>query len=358
MRTINNFPSSSSVSIDSVLKDENKSFYNFATGEPNLDISPYLSNGYHDTSAYNSCYYSSVRGEFGLRNWVANGKPERAIIGNGSKQLIYEALRTVTNPYDEVVIVGPAWPSYMNMCKILNLSYRLVCGEEEPFYTPTIEQLAGEISYYTKCVIINNPNNPTGVVYSPDYMKELLEICSCCDCFLIVDEVYKNFVYDGVFESMQFKENVICISSFSKSHAIPGWRFAYAIADEDIITAMATLQGQIAGPPNTLIQKILYNSKLGSIVAPVDIYRSRVEELAREPFFNKYKPQAGFYFYVPIGDRWESSNKCWEEMAKTYGIVMVPGDEYGIDQTMRISIAHVEAEDIRNNIFNLQKIYI
>jgi len=133
-------------------------------------------------------------------------------------------LMATCEPGDTVLIIGPCWSSYFEICHMLHLRV---------WYK---NDLPRHIFNSVSAVLFNNPNNPTGRVYDKEFCDKLHQVCVECNCWLISDEIYSDIVYDNIhLESMKNKENVIYINGFSKNYCLTGWRFGYAISDSELI---------------------------------------------------------------------------------------------------------------------------
>ena len=312
-------------------KDSGKKIYNLAAGDPNIPLRAAFYDALYTNIEYGIHRYTESQGLLSLRSKIDD--PDRVIITNGAKQAIYMALMATCRPGDKVAIIGPAWSSYFEMCKMLQLEVQQ-CG-----YWPIIKA-------DTAAVIFNNPNNPTGFVYDKDFCEELIRLCKNANCWLISDEIYDHLIYEDIeFYSLKNKENVIYINGFSKTYSLTGWRFGYAVADPEVIKQMTLIQSQISGPPNSLTQYAM--DAYWGVFPPQnnkEILKKRRDFIANiNKKFNKHKPQAGLYFYVPVK---ENSFELCERFINDYGIVLTPGDEYGIEHTIRLSFAAIELKEL------------
>ena len=338
------------MAMDIRAKEMGRRTFNLAAGDPNLPLQQSIKYAFKNVDLDATHQYGSSQGLPALRSKICPSAPEGVIISNGAKQLIYMSLKAVTTPGDTVILIGPCWSSYMEICRLLGLEYRLVIGIEEDRFVPSLEQVAENMSADVCAIVINTPNNPTGVVYSADYLAGLAGISRYFDCWLISDEIYRDLVFEAPAPSLLGYDNVIYINGFSKSYSLTGWRLGYAIADPAVIREMSAIQSQMSGPPSTLIQSII----LGCIDAlnySFDPYRERIELLCQGETFSRFKPDGGFYFYIPVGR--DSAELC-NYMLDTYGIVMTPGDGYGVKNTVRISIANItlkELDEIKEILF-------
>ena len=122
--------------------------------------------------------------------------PENVIVSAGAKQAIFNLLYTILNPQDEVVILAPYWVSYPEMVKMVYGVPVIVTPEDGTFH-PRMEEIERAVSAYTKAIIVNSPNNPSGVVYHDGFMSEIVEFCERKNLFLIMDDIYHKLVFDG-----------------------------------------------------------------------------------------------------------------------------------------------------------------
>lgn len=313
-------------------KAKGEHIYNLAAGDPNLSLPAAFKGGLDDCSKNAIHNYTESQGLYELRQHIDD--PARVIIANGAKQLLYMALMATCEPGDKVMIFGPCWSSYFEICRMLKLIPIYI--EELPWIIP------GDIA----AVLFNNPNNPTGRVYNKEFCDKLYNLCLAADCWLISDEIYSDIIYDDItFESMKNKKNVIYINGFSKNYCLTGWRFGYAIADQEIIRQMTLLQSQISGPPNTITQYAILKNWGYWQKPDINIYKERRDIIAENnEFLTKYKPAAGFYYYLPITG---SSIEFCKEFLDKYNIALTTGDEYGRTNTIRLSFAAVNSEELK-----------
>jgi len=200
------------------------------------------------------CYhYSDSRGIPELRDKIAKyyGRNYNApvdpaselLITAGSKPVIFMAMQATLNPGDEVLIHEPAWLSYPDQAKLVGARPRFI-----PYDTP-VSDFGDHIGPNTRMVVINNPNNPAGRVYSRDELQTLYELCRRRGIYILIDEAYSDFVIDEPFTSMASlvpdKDGVIIVNSLSKNMGMSGWRVGYAIGSQPLIDRMLKLNQHI-----------------------------------------------------------------------------------------------------------------
>ena len=349
MKRLKKITQTSAMAIDVLAKSLPGKIYNLAAGDPDLPVCRALEDACRSNDPGDSHRYGSSQGDPQLRAKLRKN-PAEVILANGAKQLIYMALAAVTRPGDTVVLIGPCWASYMKICELLGLRCTLAIGEKEEHFVPSAALLETLITPETAAVLINNPNNPTGVVYPEDYMCSLLNLVRKNDTYLISDEVYRYLADPQqvkLVPTLRGEKNVITIDGFSKCLNITGWRLGYAIASAELIETMTGIQSQISGPPNTMIQKIVCDAWENLQFTDYEAYRKRMELLGQLENFRPYRPRAGFYYFLPIADHWKNSRELCEYMLKEHCIAVTPGDDYGVERTVRVSAAAVNEEDLR-----------
>lgn len=325
--------------IDSQVKAlaKNHHIFNLAAGDPLVYPNPTITNAVLNfrVDGIGNCHqYSPTQGYESLRQKIA--EPERVLITNGAKQAIYMALMATCDPGDEVILVTPCWSSYFEICHMLHLNIRTAT---------TVDQIERAVSEKTAVILFNNPNNPSGKLYNADFVGRLHQAAIKNDCWIIADEIYSDIIYEGHMVSLKDCRNVIYINGWSKGYALTGWRFGYVIAEPELIAEMTRIQSQMSGPPNSLIQAIV--SQVWDEKPLMDmeyLVENRKNLIEVSGLFAEHKPDAGFYFYLPVT---EDPVQLCNRFLNEYSIAMTPGDEYGVKNTIRISFANIYPQDIR-----------
>jgi aspartate aminotransferase len=197
--------------------------------------------------------YGPVSGTRALREVIAEKfdgyTAQNILVTNGSKQALYTALQVVCNPGDQVIIPRPCWVSFCEQIKLAGAVPVLVDTKAHQLDFEAIERA---VNARTKMIIINSPNNPTGAVYPGDVLRKIGDLAIKNDLYLMSDEAYEAFVYDGwaynsLFDFPHVRDRLVVAGSFSKTYCMTGFRIGYAAAPEEIITAMARLQSHLTG---------------------------------------------------------------------------------------------------------------
>ena len=258
-------------------------------------------------------------------------------------------LKTIINPGDEVLTFAPFFGEYRNY--VSNFGGKLVAvSPDTATFQPKFDEFEKLINKNTKAVIVNNPNNPTGVVYSEDTIKKLAKIMEDkqkelgIEIFLIADEPYRELAYDGVEVPYltKYYANTVVGYSFSKSLSLPGERIGYLVipdevADSEKLNAAANVATRILGFVNapTLQQKVVkacLNEKTD--ISYYDRNRETLYNGLKELGFECIKPEGAFYLFVksPVADEKEFCNT-----AKKYNILIVPGSSFGCPGYVRMA---------------------
>jgi aspartate aminotransferase len=289
------------------------------------------------------------------------------IVTPGAKMAIYEALFSLVDEGDEVIILSPYWVSYPDMVKMVGGIPKFVETKPENNFEPNPDDIANAISSRTKVLILNFPCNPTGAVASPDVFKEIAKIVSKKDIFVISDEIYGTLVYDGVFESLArfLKEKTLVIWGMSKTYSMTGWRIGFALGPEKIISAMRKVQSQTTSNPTTISQY----ASLGALEEETQKFvRETTEKFKqrRDLIFNLLcelgikcvKPRGAFYIFPDVseflGDKVKTTDELSDFLLENYKVLVIPGSGFGAEGFIRLSFALSE-EKIKEGVKRIKE---
>lgn len=258
-------------------------------------------------------------------------------------------LKTLLNPGEEVIVFAPFFGEYTNYVKNYDGELTVISPNTETFQ-PNLQEFAEKISEKTKAVIVNTPNNPTGVVYSEKTIMALAEIMYKAQdefgtsIYLIADEPYRELVYDGaeVPYLTKYYENTIVGYSYSKSLSLPGERIGYLVIpseadDAENIKSAANVANRILGFVNapSLIQRVVakcLNEKTD--IEAYDKNRKLLYEKLKEYGFECVKPQGAFYLFIKA---MEEDDKAFVAKAKEFHLLLVPGSSFGCPGYVRLA---------------------
>lgn len=348
--------------------------YDFSIGNPNVEPpakvkeaiieilsseSPNLVHGY-----MNNCGYEDVRDT--ISNYL-NKQHDLILTQNnivmtcGAAGGLNIILKTILNPEDEVITFSPFFGEYTNY--VNNFDGKLVTVATNPeTFEPDLEALSKAITAKTKALIINNPNNPTGVIYSKEVLSELADLLYKkqkefnTSIYLISDEPYRELVYDGIEVPclLKYYKNTFIGYSYSKSLSLPGERIGYVVVnngmdDFDNILSGLNIANRILGFVNapSLFQRVI--AKTIDEKVDVSIYKKNRDLLYNhliELGFTCVKPQGAFYLFPksPIPD-----DKKFCEDAKKFNLLIVPGSSFGCPGYVRLAYC-VSYETIKNSL--------
>lgn len=274
---------------------------------------------------------------------------ENIIMTVGAASGLNIVFKAILNPEDEVIVFAPYFSEYNNYIENYNGIVKVISPNLNSF-EPNLNELKEKISNKTKAVLINTPNNPTGVVYSESTIKEISKILKEKEqefgkqIFLISDEPYRELVYDNkeVPYITKYYKDTIVVYSYSKSLSLPGERIGYVVVPNEIddskeLAEAITIANRIIGCVNapSLMQRVIpycLNAKVDT-----DAYkknRDLLYSIIRENKFECVKPEGAFYLFVktPIED-----DKEFCSIAKKYNILVVPGSSFACPGYVRIA---------------------
>lgn len=359
------------------LTDEGKVIYNLSGGQ--LPIKPtteFIEKIHHQLNFLKSYQYSPSAGFPGLRKKLirhfvqTRNLPQEifendwdAILSNGSKHTLYNALGALIDPGDEVVLLAPYWVSYPEMVKFWGGIPTVIKSNVFDAFVPAIEDIRKAITPRTKVIIVNSPNNPSGVHYSEAWMREFADFMKeFPDLIVISDEVYSDISYFDPKPSYFYQldhsllERTVIVHAISKTLAATGLRLGWAIAPSNVVNAMGRIQGQTTSGPNSLMQRALMDFDfhfLESFLIPVKNHIRQNAATLREKFREAnlghcwYQSTSAFYFMIdfsrtPMFKRFEAdqdhSYAIADELLNEEGITVVPGTDFGIPNTARIAL--------------------
>lgn len=241
----------------------------FGAGEPDFNTPDHIKAAAEKAIAGNVTRYTPASGTAALKEAVCKRmredcgldyKPSQVVVSSGAKHCVYIALRALVNPGDEVILPAPFWVSYLELIKMAGGVPVVVTAGESAGFKITAEQLAAAVTPKTKALILNNPCNPTGMMYSKEELAAIARVCVEKDIYVISDEIYYGLVYDGgEFVSLaslgeEIRERAILVNGVSKSYAMTGWRIGYLLSSERIAKVMGNYLSHSTGSPSSVSQ--------------------------------------------------------------------------------------------------------
>ncbi len=278
-------------------------------------------------------------------------RPENVVVSCGAKQAIMAALISILDPKDEVIYPVPYWVSYPEMVKLAG-GVPVGVKAEDGTFCPTAAEMAAAVGPYTKAIILNSPNNPSGVMYSRDFVAEIVELCRKKSLWLIMDDTYNRLVFDGrpPINCYDFSpedvdlSRLVVINCVSKMYAMTGFRVGWAVASKDLAQAMATIQGQQTSGTATPSQWAAVGA-LNGVQNSIEALRLTLENnrnilmdrFSAFPGVRVTKPDGAFYCFPDFSNYQKDSQKLAEFLLERVRVVTVPGKEFGMEGHLRIS---------------------
>lgn len=263
---------STTLAVDSLAKQkkaEGLDVIGFGTGEPDFDTPDNIKEAGIRAIRDGKTKYTPAAGNIELRKAVAARMKAdfdldydftQITVASGAKHSVFIALCALLNPGDEVILPAPYWVSYYEMIHMAGGVPFIIRADEDQNFKISPKQLDSVIGKHTKALMLNNPSNPTGMLYTRQELEEIAEICKKHDIYVISDEIYSSLVYDGkkfisfASISQDAYERTIVINGVSKSYAMTGWRIGYAACDKKIAKVMANFLSHSTGAPGTMCQ--------------------------------------------------------------------------------------------------------
>jgi aspartate aminotransferase len=338
-----------------------------AAGEPDFNTPEAIQHAATKAMADGITKYTPAPGFLALREAIAekvtrdNGfdvKPDEVIITAGAKHALYLTMQCLLQEGDVVLVPTPAWVSYSPMIELTGASIFPLPLLEEDGYRPNVDRWKGlAIPPNAKGIILNSPNNPTGVSYTKEDLVRLVGWALQRNLWIMSDEIYEHILYDGNKHTSiaslgpEVRSHTITISGFSKSYCMTGWRLGWAIAEKPLIQKMSALQSQSNSHVTSFVQWAgvtaakLPSQQIASMVAEFDKRRKyvmgRLDKMSDH--LSYVTPSGAFYFFINLS-KWLIPRKMTDvefckELLSTYHVGAVPGSQFGKENTMRISFA-------------------
>jgi aspartate aminotransferase len=276
---------------------------------------------------------------------------ENVMASGGAKQAIMVALQAILNPQEEVIYPSPYWVSYPEMAKLCGAIGVPVRPEDGTFY-PRLQDIEEKVGSYTKAVIINSPNNPSGAMYSEEFISDIVQFCEKRDLYLIMDDIYHRLIFDGRkrINPYDYAKNktetskLIIVNGVSKQYAMTGFRIGWAVASQRLIEVMTNIQSHQTSGPSVVLQRAAVGA-LNGLQSTVDSLRTTLENnrnvlVDRLRSFDGVhitKPEGTFYCFADFSHYDKDSTRLANFLLSKVQVVTVPGVEFGMEGYLRLS---------------------
>jgi len=338
----------------------------FGPGEPDFATPPAVGEAGKRAIDLGYTKYTNALGLKAVREAIAarynkryglSLRQENVIAGSGGKQELFNVMLALLSPGDEVIIPSPYWVSFPDQVEFAGGKAVFAKTAVEDHFRPTMSAIEAVATDRTRGVILNSPNNPTGSVIREPELAKIVEWCASRDVFLVFDETYELFVYDGNEHASaakwleEFPETVIIVNSMSKTFSMTGWRLGYALAHPQIISALGKIQGHSTSNPSTIAQHAALQALAGvdeDVQRMYAAYRERrawlVPALNALPGICCADPDGAFYVFPDVSAYFgkagiTNSQSFADYLLDEARVAVVPGSGFGADSFVRISYA-------------------
>lgn len=344
---------------------------NFSAGEPDFDTPKNIKEAAKAALDNNFTHYTPYEGIPQLRQAVADDLKkqcsldysyEQIVISNGSKHALKNAFTAILNPGDEVLVPAPYWNSYID---IINMTYGvpvIINTKKGNGFRVTVPQLEEALTDKTRAIIINSPNNPSGMMYSKEELRAIGEFAVKNDLYVISDEIYKKLVYSKKLRhtsiaslGKEIYDRTIVVDGLSKSYAMTGWRVGYTASNPQVAAAIANIQSNSTSNINSIAQAAALEALTGdqseveTMIKEFERRRDYISQrISDTPLLSSLLPKGAFYLFVDVSKLYggkvrDIEIRTSEDVAKAlmdyYNVAVVPSGAFGYPDYIRISYA-------------------
>tara|TARA_B100001059_G_scaffold59808_1_gene55294 strand:- start:2357 stop:3538 length:1182 start_codon:yes stop_codon:yes gene_type:complete len=356
------------------LKAEGKDVISLSLGEPDFDTPQHVKDAAIRAIDAGKTKYTPVGGIPELKSAICNKfhrdykmeiSPANVMVSTGAKQCIMNAILSLVDHGQEVIIPLPYWVSYSEMINFAGGKSVFIPAKFEDGFALDLEAMERSINDKTRVILFSSPSNPAGSSLSYDQLKQIADIVKRHPRVTVIsDEIYEHINFDGEHTSIsQFdgiKDQLIIVNGVSKGFAMTGWRIGYMVGPKEIVNACDKLQGQFTSGANSIAQWAAVEA-INGVMKPtqsmVNTFRVRrdmiVEMLSEIPGIETDTPKGAFYLFPKVsslygkefrGRKINDSLDFCDYILNTALVSLVPGVAFGMDEHVRISYASSEEE--------------
>jgi len=317
------------------LEEEGKKIIHLEVGEPDFQPPKEVKTALEEVYDKGYGKYGSPKGITELRKALAsreNCSKENIMVCPGARFAVYLAITTLLNPGDEIIVIEPAWPAYKDCALNAGIKVRTIKTTLETEWEPTTEQIDNAVNENTKMIVLNYPNNPTGKIIAKPTYHLLLQRAKQHDLYVLSDEIYSNYTFSGLMDmSIRDYEKTIITQSFSKSHAMTGYRIGWVVAEPSIIEKMSKLQALSLTNISEPIQYAALQALKAGTSENSKIINSRLKALiksAKDIGLEFIEPDGAMYLFAKTKHKNFDATKFSEKLLE-HGVAIAPGEGFG-----------------------------
>lgn len=346
-------------------------------GEPDFDTPDFVIDAAHRAATEGDTHYTSTRGVMDLREAIAElsvsahghelDPASEVLVTTGGTEALYLALLATVDPGDEVVIPEPAWPNYEMQTRLIGGKPKHAALPPEEEFDLVPEYVTPKITDDTAVVVLTTPSNPTGQVYDPAAIREVVDAAAAHDAYVLGDIIYERINFSGerqtVASCVSDRSNVIETNSVSKGYAMTGWRVGWLTGPAAVIDATQTFRQCTSLCPNSISQR----AAIAALDGPqepfermVAAYRQRrdyiVDRVDDIPHVSATNPDGAFYTMLDLTALEASSMEIAKELLTEYATVTTPGSAFGAsgEGHIRLSFAN-SLEQLEIGLDNIER---
>ena len=343
---VRHIPESATMKIADIaakLRSEGQDIISFSLGEPDFETPENIKRAAKTALDRGETHYTQGSGIPELQEAIAEKlkndnnldvSPADVLVTTGAKQAIFEAICTLIDEGDEVLLLDPAWVSYSAIVKFAGGKPVMVPVSEQEGYVPV--DLQSHMTRNTKLLILNSPCNPTGAVYGKNVVKAAAEAAEDHGVFVLSDEVYEKIIYGAKHHSIGslIPDRTITINGFSKAYAMTGWRLGYATAPAPILQGMLKIQQHSVSNATSFVQRAgveALRGDQGAVRAMVVEFKKRRDimiDALRKMGIECAPPRGAFYAFAKVS-QFGNSVEVTEKLLRDALVAVTPGSAFG-----------------------------
>ncbi len=359
------------------LREEGHKVFAFAVGEPDFPTPKAITEAAHQAALRGETRYTAVSGTLALRRAICASTeahrgwrptPDQVVVSVGAKHALFNLALALYEAGDEVLIPAPFWVSYPEQVRLLDATPVVIPTREEENWLVSPEALERAITPRTKAIVLCSPSNPTGAGYPARRLRQLADVLARSECWIIVDEIYGDLVYDGF--APELRERLVVVDGVSKTYAMTGWRIGWTLSPPSLAKTLEMLQGQSTSNASSVSQA----AALAGLQGPRDsleqmrtaFARRRqlmVEGLRQIPGVSCRMPDGAFYAFANVqgllgrahdGEVLATDEELAQFFLDQAHCVTVAGTPFGAPGYLRLSYA-VSDEEIVTGLAEMKR---
>jgi len=346
------------------LEQKGKKIIHMEVGEPDFLPPPIVKDALTEVYDKGFLKYGQVKGipvfreklaSYVSKKFNTSVTQENIMVSPGARFSIYTAITTLLNPGDEMIVIEPAWPAYKDCALNSGIKVRTINTTLEDKWEPSMEQINNTINSNTKMIVLNYPNNPTGKILPEKLQDEIIEIARKNKIYVLSDEIYSQYAKTNGKSILNYNyEKSIITQSFSKSHAMTGFRIGYTIADSKIIEKMAKLQALCLTNVSEPIQYVAMKALESDTTNNTNTIQNRLNLLcqkADEIGLEFVAPDGAMYLFARVNQK-EFDGVQFANSTLEKGLAIAPGEGFGNYKNF-IRISACQEENSLNEGMNI-----